>query len=107
MSGRIFRYMHGYLRIRISGHSVERFINACSYRGLHLWELSPYMNYYEMCISIKDFKKLKPVICKTSTKIRIVDRAGFPFFIKSYQQRKLFFAGLFTIAKNENSLSVH
>jgi len=84
MKGYPLRYLQGYLRIRISGQAVERFINTCSYKGIKLWELSYQQSYYEMNITIKDFKKLKPVIRKTRTKVFIVKRTGFPFFLQQY-----------------------
>ena len=93
MIHKVIRYFKGYLRIRISGKSVERFLNTCSYKGIYLWNLKAFQSYYEMNIGIKDFMKLKPVIRKTGTKAVIVNRAGFPFFLREYKNRKLFFAG--------------
>jgi len=95
MKGYPLRYLQGYLRIRISGQAVERFINTCSYKGIKLWELSSQQSYYEMNITIKDFKKLKPVIRKTRTKVFIVKRTGFPFFLQQYKRRKFFLSGIF------------
>lgn len=94
MLNRISRYFKGYLRVRISGKSAERFINTCSYKRIHIWNLSAENSYYELNIILKDFKKLKPVIRKTKTKVMIVERTGFPFFIYKYRKRKLFFIGL-------------
>lgn len=95
MLNKIIRYFKGVLRIRISGHSLERFINTCSYKGIPIWEISNQNSFYEMNITIKDFKKMKPVIRKTRTKVTIVKRTGFPFFIHKYQHRKLFISGFF------------
>ena len=93
MPGKFILYLQGYLRIRISGLSAERFINACSYRGIRMWDLSPTDSYYDISITIKDFKKLKPVIHKTRTKVIILERTGFPFFLKKYKKRNSFFVG--------------
>ena len=95
MTSRILRYLQGYLRIRITGHTVERFINACSYKGIKLWNLESQESFYEMNITIKDFKRLKPVIRKTRTKVMIVERTGFPFFLKQYHHRQIFILGFF------------
>lgn len=92
---KIVRYFKGFLRIRISGNAVERFINTCSYKGICIWNLSSCKSKYEMNITIKDFKRLKPVIRKTGTKVLIVDRTGFPFFLQKFHRRKLFFTGFF------------
>ncbi len=38
---KIIRYIKGYIRIRVIGYSAERFLNACSHKGIFLWGLKP------------------------------------------------------------------
>lgn len=90
----VIRYIIGYLKIRIEGYSPERFLNLCSHYGIYLWDLRPSSHAYEMNISVRGFRKLKPIIRKTRTKVIITERHGFPFFIHKYRKRKLFFAGI-------------
>jgi len=52
-------------------------------------------NDFEMCISIKGFKQLKPILKKTKTNITILERHGLPFFLHRYRKRKIFFIGVF------------
>lgn len=92
---KIIRFIKGFLRIRIGGYCAERFLNACRHRGILLWDLSPISGAYEMNISIGDFRKLKPIIRKTGTKVVIIKRFGLPFLLHKYRKRKLFFAGFF------------
>lgn len=89
------RYLKGYVKIRVQGFSPERFLNMCSYHDIYIWGLSPAGNGYEMYLSIADFRRLKPLAKKTHTKIALVERRGFPFFLFHYRKRKLFFLGLF------------
>ena len=89
-----WRYIKGYLRIRISGNSVERFINLCANKHIHLWNIITNDKSYEANIQLKDFKKLKPIVRKTRTKVVITERVGFPFFIAKYRFRRLFFSGI-------------
>ena len=89
----IIRYLKGYVKIRVVGYSPERFLNACSHRGIYLWDLKSGHGSYEMCISIQGFRKLKPIIKKTGTKVVISGRFGLPFFLHRYRKRKLFFIG--------------
>ena len=91
----IARFLSGYLRIGIVGYSPERFLNLCSYHGIYLWDLTPCGHSYEMNISVRNFRKLKPIIRKTGTRVVIRERRGFPFFLHKYRKRKLFFAGFF------------
>lgn len=92
---KIIRYIKGYIRIRVIGYSAERFLNACSHKGIFLWGLKPVGPTYEMNITIKGFRQLKPIIRKTGTKVVIVRRFGLPFFLHKYRKRKLFFGGAF------------
>ena len=87
------RYIKGYLRIRITGRSAERFINACRYKGICLWGLKSDFGNYEMNITIHGFRQLKPVLKKTGTKVVVVKRIGLPFFLQKYRGRRFFFCG--------------
>lgn len=95
MLSRLIRYIQGYLRIRVEGYFAERFLNACRHRGIYLWGLCSVPGAYEMNISIKEFKKLKPIIRKTGTKVVIIKKFGLPFYLHRYRKRKIFFAGAF------------
>lgn len=87
----IIRYLQGYLCIRIIGYSPERFLNLCSHKNIYLWGLKPVGNHYQLFITIKDFRRLKPIMKKTGTKVIIVKRLGLPFFLHKYRKRKVFF----------------
>ena len=90
----LIRYLRGYVMIRVEGYSPERFLNLCSYHNFLIWGLTPSGNGYEMYMSIDDFRKLKPLAGKTHTKVRLIGRCGFPFFVQRYRHRKFFFAGV-------------
>ena len=92
------RWLQGYIRLCVAGYSPERFLNMCCFHNLFIWGLEPTEKGYEMYISISDFRKLKPIIRKTHTKVTLEGRYGFPFFLARYRKRKLFFAGLFLCA---------
>ncbi len=89
----IYRYIKGYLKIRVIGYSPERFINACSHRGIYIWNINPVRGSYDMYITVSGFRKLKPVIRKTGARVIIQERIGLPFYFFQYRRRKMFFAG--------------
>ena len=89
----IYRYIKGYLKIRVIGYSPERFLNACSYRGIYIWGITPSNGAYDMYITVSGFHKLKPVIRKTGAKVVVTERIGIPFYLFRYRKRKVFFAG--------------
>ena len=93
MLTRILRYMKGYVRIRITGYSPERFLNLCKYKNIPVWGLLPGRNFYDMNITIAGMKKLKPILRKTGTNLRIKEKIGLPFFLFRHRKRKIFFAG--------------
>jgi len=90
---KMLQYIRGYLLIRVMGYSAERFLNACSYRGIQLWNLKSVGDAYEMNITVRGFRKIKPIVRKTGAKVLIVERVGLPFFLNRYRKRKLFFVG--------------
>ena len=94
MKSSVRKYLSGYLKIQIFGYSPERFLNLCSYQNINLWDLNVKDRAYEMKISVKDFRKLKPIIRKTKTKVKVVQRYGFPFFLQKYKTRQFLLLGL-------------
>ena len=87
----IIRYIHGYVKIRVEGYSPERFLNLCRHHQIYIWGLNPCGNAYEMYMSLKGFRRLRPIVRKTHTKVLLVQRNGLPFFLHKYRKRKLFF----------------
>ena len=90
----LFRYLKGYVKIRITGYSPERFLNMCCFHGIRIWELKSVGNAYEMYISLAGFRKLRPFARKTHMRIYVTQRNGFPFFVQSYRHRGALFAGI-------------
>ena len=91
----MLHYLRGYLKIRVTGYSPERFLNLCKNKKINIWGLEAKHNAYDMYISISGFRKLKPILKKTQTKVTIEGRFGMPFFFHKYRKRKLFFIGIF------------
>lgn len=92
----LLRYIQGYLKIRITGYSPERFLNLCKNKKISVWGLESRHNAYDMYIKVAGFRKLKPILRKTQTKVSILERFGLPFFFHKYRKRKLFFIGIFS-----------
>lgn len=90
----IIKYITGYVRIRVTGFSPERFMNLCSNRGILLWNIRKDAEAYYMCISIQGFYQIRPLVKKTGTKAVIVRRCGLPFLMPVLWKRKMFLLGL-------------
>ena len=93
MLTKLLKFLKGYVVIRLTGYSPERFLNLCSHHGIILWGLRSVGTEYEMCISISGFRKLRPLVHKTRTKVVILKRHGLPFILHRYRNRKLFAGG--------------
>lgn len=92
---KIIDYIKGFVKINIQGLFIERFINVCMRRNIHLWDIeNTGKNEMNMNISTKGFKLLRPVARKTKTKVKILKKKGLPFFFSRYRRRKLFIAGI-------------
>ena len=88
------KYIQGYVYVELTGYAPERFLNLCSNRDILIWNLAPCEGGYSFCISVAAFRKLKPILRKTKTRIRIKRRVGLPFTVFFYRKRKFFVAGL-------------
>lgn len=79
---KIYRWLYGYLIIRVEGGSPERFVNLCKFHAVTLWNMWVEDKTYYFCISIKDFKGINDIAFKSRTYPRIYVRCGLPFYIK-------------------------
>lgn len=90
----LLHFLQGYLKIRVTGYSPERFLNLCKNKKIAIWGLESFHNAYDMYLTVSGFRKLKPILKKTQTKVSILERFGLPFFFHRYRKRKFFFAGI-------------
>ena len=69
-------------------------MNLCSSKELLLWDIRKNENEYTMCIGLKAFYQLRPIVRKTGTRVVILQRMGLPFFVPVILARKIFCIGL-------------
>lgn len=89
----IINWLKGFLRITITGKGTERFLNLCGNKNIVLWDIVHIDDGYELSISIKAFKGLRPIVRKTKVKVVIREREGLPFFVSTVNKRKIFLLG--------------
>ncbi len=88
------KLLKGYLLVQVTGYSPERFMNLCSNKNILLWNIIKQDDGYLMCISLKAFRSIRPIVKKTETKVVILKRYGLPFFIWNIKKRIFFLLGL-------------
>lgn len=90
---KMIRLFGGYVKVRVEGYSAERFLNLCSYRQIDVWGLVSRQNSYEMYMTLKGFRRIRPIVRKTHTKVLLIKRYGLPFFLHQNRYRVAFVAG--------------
>ncbi|MCQ1530855.1 sporulation protein YqfD [Lutispora saccharofermentans] len=92
---RLWNYFCGYAIIIIKGVKIERFINLAVVNGIYIWDIEK-IDYttIKAKINLKDFSRLRTIVRKTDSNIKIIEKCGVPFKMKTVKKRKWFFFGL-------------
>ena len=91
---RLWNYLRGYVIIIIKGFFIEKFINICARRRIHLWDVRLQSERRVTArMSISGFRLIRPVARKTGCRVRLLRKRGLPFVFSKYRRRKAFFAG--------------
>jgi similar to stage IV sporulation protein len=91
-----FRKWAGFVKIDVRGEQAERLLNALIAHRFDVWDirrLDP--NTVRMCVILRDFFRLRPLLRGTNCRVHVVGRYGFPFFLNKLVRRKMFLAGIF------------
>lgn len=90
-----FRFLRGYLRIRVWGYSPERFMNLCCNHNILLWDIEKCSeDSYHMNISLNGYFQIRPFVRKTGTKVAVLSKFGLPFFIPHLKLHSFFLIGI-------------
>ena len=94
----LISYILGYVKIKVEGYYIERFINICNTKKIFLWNVKRDKSTIMYArVRIKEFKYLKHVAKTTQCKIEIEEKRGLPFFLNKHRKRKIFAGCLITI----------
>lgn len=91
---RFFKWFRGYLLVSLNGYSPERFINLCRNRNILIWDMCKTEDGYQCYMTLRGFRKIRPIAKKTKTKVRIRKRFGMPFFVHKMLKHKGFLLGI-------------
>lgn len=98
------QFFFGTLKIQISGSQVRRFLRLCTSQGIKIWNIK-YIDdmTYTCSILWSEIYGTKSSLRKTRSKIRILQRHGFPKWIKFWKRHLILFIFiLFIIAGSLN-----
>ena len=91
---RFLRFVCGYVRFRVTGVFIERFLNLASRGGVNLWGGVKTQTQYTGYTLMRHYKKLRPFAKKTGVQMRIEKRFGWPMWKKKYRRRVGLAAGV-------------
>lgn len=94
MEQSILDMLKGYVRIRITGDSYDRFLNLCAFHRIRLWDLQPEDGAYGAYIGRDDFKRLRAIVRKSRVSVAITQRHGLPFFVHRHRKRRIYVVGI-------------
>ena len=91
----LLKYILGYVRIKVEGYYIERFINICTTSKILIWNLKRekgttlYLN-----IGISDYYRAIKIAKKLKCRVKINKKRGIPFILNKYRKRKIFLIAL-------------
>lgn len=89
----LLQYLLGYVTISISGDNSEHILNLCAKYGIRYRRLHYKNGAIIGDIKVKDFRKLRSIRTKRSSKIHIIKKRGLPFKTQKYKNRLGFIVG--------------
>jgi len=92
---KVFNYLKGYLLVSVDGYFLERFINMCIRNNVFIWDIHK-MGSAKMRvkISVRAFRRIRPIALRTKSRVRIYRRRGLPFVVHKYRRRRGILIGL-------------
>ncbi len=94
----IWNYLKGYVIIKISGFSVERFLNLMADRDVFIWSVCSYGDGVVMKIRQSGMEEAKKCALKTGCSIKVIECIGLPFALKRFRKRKILLSGIASFA---------
>ncbi len=87
-------FVCGSVLIEIRGAYPERFLNLCAVRGIEFWDMSaPDVGVLCVCMSVSNYRKIRPIAKKTMCHVHILKKQGLPFFTYRFRRRAALIAG--------------
>ena len=79
----------GYVKVRMTGGSPERFLNLCRGNGISLWNLTFEKEQYQFFLLLSDFFRIRPFVRKAGVRVRVQEKLGLPFFFIPEPETKI------------------
>lgn len=90
----LYHRLFGFLFVKLTGFSPERFLNMCGAHEIPVWKVVNDGHSYYFYITVPGFRKVRPLVRKSKVRLKILKKSGLPFFLYRNRKRKLYGAGL-------------
>lgn len=98
----------GEVRVRVTGASLERFLNLCMRAGVRPRGMDRQdWNRMECTLSLADFRRLRRVMGRTGCRVHILRRSGLPFLLRTMRRRAVLTGGFLLLAVLLWALQTH
>ncbi|WP_122627045.1 sporulation protein YqfD [Lucifera butyrica] len=94
----VLNYINGIIRIRVSGTMPEKFINLCMAQNIFLWGIIKLDGDLYVNLRLPDFLRIRPLVKRSQTQVRVIHYKGLPFILKRIKHRKALLAGALLFA---------
>lgn len=102
---RVFLYLLGTLRLKLSGEYCERLLNVMASHNISFWQPFKKKSDFYITVLRKDIKKIKGLRRNTGVKIKITEKRGFPLIVNKYKYRYGLIVGIILFIVSLNLLS--
>ena len=85
--------MCGYVKINMSGFSVERLINQAAAAGIVFWDVQRAQVIIGAKVSRRDYVKLRSIAERTGTKLKVAQFVGVPTILARFKKRLVLLLG--------------
>ncbi|HHV08088.1 MAG TPA: sporulation protein YqfD [Firmicutes bacterium] len=86
-------WLQGQLLIKVEGKETERLLNQCLSRGIYLWDIHWHEGILYFRLSSRSFSRLRPLVRTLKVRVRIVEKSGMPFFLRTFRRRRMLAVG--------------
>lgn len=92
MFKKIFKFITGYVIIKVMGKNRERFVSMCLYNDYDIDNVIPTEDGLLIRISLRDFFEIRRLVRKCGVKVRVVSKQGLRLCVRQYRHRYGFLA---------------
>ena len=87
----VSNYFTGYVKIKVEGFYIERFINMCISKKILLMNIEREKSTIMYAnVGLADYRRLRQIAKKTKPKMKTQGKKGLPFTAHKYRKRKIF-----------------